>query len=70
MTNELEPRSSGESPAGGPPDTPDSPPAGQTGEEAGTIAERTGRNPANLGDEVTEAGDVTHPTPDPDGPQL
>jgi hypothetical protein len=41
-----------------------------TQEPAGPISDRLGRNPANLGDEVEGRGDITYPTPDPDGPQI
>lgn len=42
---------------------------GQGQEEAG-IGQRLGRDPANLGDDVTDAGDLTHPTPDPGGSHI
>ena len=40
------------------------------GTDAGPIADRLGRNPGNLGDEVPAAGDITHPTPEPGGAQM
>jgi hypothetical protein len=43
---------------------------GGTQEPAGPISDRLGRNPANLGDKVEGRGDITYPTPDPDGPQI
>jgi hypothetical protein len=33
----------------------------ELGEEGGPVGLRVGRNPANLGDEVPEAGDLTVP---------
>jgi hypothetical protein len=51
---------SGEEPRLGGNHTPNDPAA-----EDAPIGLRVGRNPANLGDEVPEAGDVTYPTPDP-----
>ncbi len=59
-----------DAPPGGRPEIPEREPAGHGGEDGTSIADRVGRNPGNLGDDVPEAGDVTHPTPDPDGPQL
>jgi hypothetical protein len=35
------------------------------GEEGGPVGLRTGRNPANLGDEVPEEADLTVPQPNP-----
>jgi hypothetical protein len=32
-------------------------------EDAGPIADRTGRDPSNLGDDIPSAGDVVHPGP-------
>lgn len=49
-------------PAGGTED-PDAGDLGRLGEEGGPVGLRVGRNPANLGDEVPEMGDVTHPAP-------
>ena len=40
------------------------------GEEGGAIGLRVGRNPANLGDEVPESGDVTYPPPVNETPEL
>jgi hypothetical protein len=37
----------------------------QLGEEGGPVGLRVGRNPANLGDEVPEEADLTHPEPAP-----
>jgi hypothetical protein len=37
---------------------------------SGTIADRLGRNPGNLGDEVPDLGDVTHPAPEPGTAQM
>lgn len=34
------------------------------------IGERLGRNPGNLGEDVADLGDVTHPVPDPAGAQM
>lgn len=36
----------------------------------GSIADRIGRDPGNLGGEVADQGDVTHPVPEPDSPQM
>ena len=58
---------------------PPMPPGNDSGDEPGTggqlpynpeddnapLGVRTGRNPANLGDEVPELGDVTYPAVDP-----
>jgi len=33
-------------------------------------ADRLGRDPSNLGDEVTDLGDVTHPSPEPPDVQM
>ena len=58
---------------------PPTPPGSDSGDEPDTGAQlpynpedenaplgvRTGRNPANLGDEVPEMGDITYPTLDP-----
>lgn len=60
----------GEEPIGGMPQNPGSEPLGSGREDGGTIADRVGRDPSNLGDEVRDAGDVQHPTPDPSGPQI
>lgn len=61
------------------------PPAGDTSEdpqprsggdviegrdEGASIADRLGRNPGNLGDDVTDMGDMTHPDPEPKLPQM
>lgn len=46
------------------PGTREDPDAGdlrQLGEEGGPVGLRVGRNPANLGDEVAEEGDLTLP---------
>ncbi|HEY8135999.1 MAG TPA: hypothetical protein VIF08_08180 [Candidatus Limnocylindrales bacterium] len=45
----------------GPTDDPDAGDLRRLGEEGGPVGLRVGRNPANLGDEVPEAGDVTLP---------
>ena len=42
-------------------DDPDSTDLHQLGEEGGPVALRVGRDPANLGDEVPETGDLTLP---------
>lgn len=42
-------------------DDPDTGDLRRPGEEGGPIGLRVGRNPANLGDEVPEQGDVTLP---------
>jgi hypothetical protein len=58
---------------------PPTPPTGDSGDEPRTggqlphnpeaedapLTVRKGRNPANLGDEVPEMGDITYPTLDP-----
>jgi len=36
--------------------------------EPGSISSRVGRDPANLGDEITTAGDATIPSPDDEVP--
>lgn len=57
-------------PVGGRPETEDPQPLGRGRDDGGTIAERVGRDPSNLGDEVPSSGDVQHPTPEPGGPQI
>ena len=61
------------------PELPQTPPRGDSVDEPRTdgqlphnpeaedapLTVRTGRNPANLGDEVPEVGDITYPTLDP-----
>ena len=46
------------------------PPVGERGdtselptEDAGPIADRTGRDPSNLGDDIPSGGDIVHPGP-------
>ena len=39
-------------------------------EDGTTIADRVGRDPSNLGDEVADEGDLTHPTPVPSESQI
>jgi hypothetical protein len=34
------------------------------------ISDRLGRNPGNLGSDVTDLGDVTHPSPEPPEGQM
>jgi hypothetical protein len=46
-------------------DTIDSDDLRKLGEEGGPVGLRVGRDPANLGDEVPEEADVTHPEPAP-----
>jgi len=49
-------------PPGGPGDDQiDSGDLERLGDEGGPVGLRVGRNPANLGDEVPESGDVTYP---------
>ncbi len=43
---------------------------GRLGEEGGPIGLRVGRDPSNLGDDVPSAGDVTHPDPVGETPQM
>lgn len=53
---------------GGPPGTPgssDEPPLGRR-EDGATIGQRVGHDPGNLGEDVADGGDVTHPTPEPE----
>jgi hypothetical protein len=53
---------------GGPPGTPgtgNDTPLGRR-DDGATIGERVGHDPGNLGDDVADSGDVTHPTPDPE----
>lgn len=66
--NSESPRPEG-TPAGGETDLPKQP-ADRSGEKGSSIGERVGHNPANLGDDVADSGDLTHPTPDPGRPQL
>jgi len=40
------------------------------GDEGGPVGLRVGRNPANLGDEVPDSGDVTHPPPVGETPEM
>jgi hypothetical protein len=56
-------------PIGGRPESPDPQPLGGR-DDGGTIADRVGRDPSNLGDEIPQAGDVQHPTPDPGDAQI
>lgn len=55
-----------------PGDAPDAPDdeLGHVGEEDGPIGLRVGRNPGNLGDEVLDQGDITHPDPIGETPQM
>ena len=57
-------------PAGGRPENPDPQPLGGGRDDGGTIADRVGRDPSNLGDEVPSSGDVQHPTPEPGDPHI
>ena len=34
------------------------------------VSDRLGRNPGNLGSDVTDLGDVTHPSPEPPEGQM
>ena len=34
------------------------------------LSDRLGRDPSNLGTDITDEGDVVHPTPDPGTPNL
>ncbi|CAN5164808.1 hypothetical protein BH24CHL7_BH24CHL7_07660 [soil metagenome] len=34
------------------------------------LSDRLGHNPGNLGDDVADLGDITHPTPEPGSPQM
>jgi hypothetical protein len=43
---------------------------GRLGEEGGPIGLRIGRDPSNLGDDVPGEGDVTHPDPIGNTPQM
>lgn len=63
MSEPREPIDTPLGPSGGAEDTPDAGDLGRLGEEGGPVGLRVGRNPANLGDEVPEMGDVTHPEP-------
>ena len=45
-------------------------PTGDPAAEDRPISERLGRDPGNLGDDVTDLGDVTHPSPDPPDVQM
>ena len=49
----------------GPGEDPDAGDLRQLGEEGGPVGLRVGRNPANLGDEVPAAGDLTLPETTP-----
>ncbi len=40
------------------------------GSDSGPIADRLGRNPGNLGDEIPASGDITYPTPEPGTAQM
>jgi hypothetical protein len=46
------------------PENPELEPLGEERQGGAGIADRVGRNPANLGDDVPDMGDVTHPPPD------
>jgi hypothetical protein len=41
------------------------PPAHAPADEDRPLSDRTGRDPSNLGDDVSDQGDVTYPDPDP-----
>ena len=70
MTSLSDTSRPGDEPSGGRPESPDAQPLGDRREEGGTISERVGRDPSNLGDEVPTIGDGQHPTPEPGGPHL
>jgi len=70
MSNTSDRSSPDEPRIGGFPESPEPQPAGRGRADGGTIAERVGRDPGNLGDEVADTGDLTHPTPEPGGPQI
>lgn len=53
-------------PAGDPVERPGETPLGGARDDGATIGERVGHDPGNLGDEVADGGDVTHPTPQPE----
>ena len=55
-SDDPQPRSGGDVIDGGADDAP--------------IGDRLGRNPGNLGEDVADLGDVTHPVPDPAGAQM
>jgi hypothetical protein len=50
-------------------DRPDAEPGTPAGEDA-PVGIRVGRDPANLGDEIPEAGDMTHPEPVGETPSM
>lgn len=51
-------------PPGGPAgDRPDSGDLERLGEEGGPVGLHVGRNPANLGNEIPDSGDITYPPP-------
>lgn len=54
-------------PTGGAADEPEVhlPIGGSGAGQDGPIGNRLGHDPSNLGNDVTELGDVTHPAPDP-----
>lgn len=69
MTNRSDTSRPADEPIGGRPESPDAQPLGGR-DDGGTIAERVGRDPSNLGDEVPQTGDIQHPAPDPGDGQI
>ncbi|CAN5768308.1 hypothetical protein BH24CHL6_BH24CHL6_16110 [soil metagenome] len=69
MTNASDTSRPVDEPSGGRPETPAAQPLGGR-DDGGTIAERVGRDPSNLGDDVPQGGDIQHPTPDPGDAQI
>lgn len=45
-------------------------PGGDPAAEDRPVGDRLGRDPSNLGDDVTDLGDVTHPSPEPPDVQM